>query len=788
MSFYCSLEAVNNTWLCYFRQPMKAAIALQCITGQCVYKDLKPPPTPGSGADFWTGELVTLLAMAALLVLLLAGMALYIFRTSAVYEPLEGDAQADDSLADAVAYVSPAVLSWTTVSCVVPIGLRKGKRVLDRVSGLAGAVDDAAGGSSSGPGDSGMFGILGPSGAGKTTLLDILAGRLSRGYSVTGTLRLDGAVATGRDVSRVSGYVPQDDVLPGTSTVFEYLTFHAELRLPRSMGRQQRRSRVHGVLAELGLGKVGSSLIGDAFRRGLSGGEKRRLSLAVELLSRPRLLFVDEATTGLDSTNAAKVVDILAGLCRRGVTCVLCIHQPRPDMFRLLTRVLVLSGDGAMVFSGPSHLAGAHFSSLGHPPPAGVNVADFMLDMVLHSTPDEVARLVDGFRSSEVQGGNALLAERAQLQVSYSATSRPQAPSSRYTAGYGLQLRMLCGRLLRNAYRHPLLFWLQFGATLAVALCLGVVFARAGVDTPGIQDRLGSLFFMLLYLSFMTLSSLPVWREERLLFLRERAAGAYGTAAYFTAVVLFDILPLRVVPPFFFAMFTYPMIGLHPRCGSCVAWFVGVLILANVSATIVCMLIGILAPSNAVANVVGSFIMLTFGLFGGFLLSKSATPALLRWLADASFMNVAFEALAVTEFHDNDVNFYFTSAINSTVFPAPIPVTGDQVRVVGVPMSLAALQTCPLTPDCSASSTGARHVRLLACAVLSRHPGAGGHDGRLRCRHLCPAQVWRAPRLGPPHETRLATPRRGAARADADRPRRAPGGRVRPGGTAACRT
>jgi len=547
------------------------------------------------------------------------------------------------------------------------------------VSGLAGAVDDDDAGDGMAAG-SGLFGILGPSGAGKSTLLDILAGRQSRAYEVSGALYLDGAAASARDVSRVSGYVPQTDVLAGTSTVFEYLTFHAELRLPRSMSRAQRRARVYSVLNELGLMKVGNSFIGDAFRRGLSGGEQRRLSLAVELLSQPRLLFVDEATTGLDSTNAAKVVDILAGLSRRGVTCVLSIHQPRPDMFRLLTRVLVLSGDGAMVFSGPSHLADAHFGSLGHAPPAGVNIADFMLDTVLHATPEEVARMVDGFRSSEVQGANALLSERARLQLTYTAPSRPVMPATKYVASYSLQLRMLCGRLLRNAYRHPLLFWLQFGATLAVAVCLGVVFAHAGVDTPGIQDRLGSLFFMLLYLSFMALGSLPVWRDERLLFLHERAAGAYGTAAYFSAVVLFDILPLRVVPPFFFAIVTYPMIGLHPRCGDCISWFVCVLIMANVAATTLSMLLGTIAPSVAVANVAGSFTMLITGLFGGFLLSKAATPAALKFLMDTSFISAAFEALAVTEFHANDANFYFTSAINSTVFPAPIPVTGEQVR------------------------------------------------------------------------------------------------------------
>ena len=621
-------------------------------------------------------------------------------------EQLGDEPNADD--ADVAIVDRGLVLEWRDMRCHLQVewwkGNAKPKCILASVSGLAGAVDDDDAGDGMAAG-SGLFGILGPSGAGKSTLLDILAGRQSRAYEVSGALYLDGAAASARDVSRVSGYVPQTDVLAGTSTVFEYLTFHAELRLPRSLSRAQRRARVYSVLNELGLMKVGNSFIGDAFRRGLSGGEQRRLSLAVELLSQPRLLFVDEATTGLDSTNAAKVVDILAGLSRRGVTCVLSIHQPRPDMFRLLTRVLVLSGDGAMVFSGPSHLADAHFGSLGHAPPAGVNIADFMLDTVLHATPEEVARMVDGFRSSEVQGANALLSERARLQLTYTAPSRPVMPATKYVASYSLQLRMLCGRLLRNAYRHPLLFWLQFGATLAVAVCLGVVFAHAGVDTPGIQDRLGSLFFMLLYLSFMALGSLPVWRDERLLFLHERAAGAYGTAAYFSAVVLFDILPLRVVPPLFFLL-SYFMIGLRQGCWLCLVRFAGSLILSCVAASSLCMLIGILAPSNATANVIGSLILLSTALLGGFFVQATRLPRYLQLLSCFSPMRLAFDALSVNEFH-GVAGFSFTSQVSPET---RVAVTGDGIlgtfglsnswRAFGDDLSMLAALVCILLTLC----------------------------------------------------------------------------------------
>lgn len=149
-----------------------------------------------------------------------------------------------------------------------------------------------------------ITGILGPSGAGKSSLLDILAGRKRSGEGrAVGhvSLTVDGRRCRGgpREIRRLAGYVPQEDVLPGTLSCYEHLMFHARLRMPRSATHADRRARALVILAELGLSRVADSRVGDARRRGLSGGEKRRLSIAAELMSRPPLLFLDEPTTGL---------------------------------------------------------------------------------------------------------------------------------------------------------------------------------------------------------------------------------------------------------------------------------------------------------------------------------------------------------------------------------------------------------------------------------------------------------------------------------------------------------
>eukprot|EP00798_Chlamydomonas_sp_ICE-L_P020669 gene20669-27459_t len=416
--------------------------------------------------------------------------------------------------------------------------------------------------------------------------------------------------------------------------------------------------QVWNIINELGLSTVAHCFIGDSYTRGLSGGEKRRVSIACELLTLPSLLFLDEPTTGLDSTNAARVVDIMASQATAGITIVMSIHQPRPDIFRLMDRLLLLSGQGQVVFSGPVSYAASHLAGLDLSPPGPtVPIADYLLDMVIRSSTGEVNQMVNMWKSSAMSHMSTALASSL-------ADAPLPLPPRKFSASFVEQLTALAGRLLRNTYRHPFLVVLNFGATLAAAVGLGVFFRNAGTDTAGIQNRLGVLFFMLLYLSLMSLSCLPVWRDDKLLFLRERGSGLYNAPAYFTAVV---------IPPVFFALFSYPAIGLHPTCSACILWFVWTLIVANVTSASMCMAIGAAAPSNTVANMVGSLTVMLLLLFGGFLLNKDKIPVYCKWISSTSFFNYAYEALAVNEFH------HFPADFTSGVLP-PLRITGDVVH------------------------------------------------------------------------------------------------------------
>ncbi|KAL0042544.1 hypothetical protein WJX79_003095 [Trebouxia sp. C0005] len=697
----CKPQAVNGTFQCYFGQEgaFLASLGMQCQTGSCIYNSTHPeppgppappapPPLPPHEHHDVAAEIITLISIGLVVSLGMILGGFLIYQDSRLSQERykawsEGEMNAttvtasllgpDDISTDVVMDSMPetVALDWRNISCSI---YKAGGQRLQVLTGVSGVTSTAhtSDSDTQGAKKGCLFAILGPSGAGKTTLLDILAGR-RRGIGVTGQLTLNGHPVDGKVTRNTVGYAQQEPELPGTSTVWEYLRFHARLRMPDEQKRNNgAESRVWGVISQLGLNKVAHSLIGDAFTRGVSGGERRRVAIAAELLTSPACLLLDEPTTGLDSSNASRVVDILSGLASAGVTVIITIHQPRPDILRLMDRMLLLSDNGQVVYSGPLDSAAPYFKDVGFvADELRSNIADYMLDLVIRAADADVAVMVERFAGSDIAAKDDAAVQELCQSPWPLGPPRPHPP-------YLLQLRVLSTRLMRKLYRHPFLILVNFIATLVTAVALGLIFRNAGVDTGGIQNRLGCLFFMLLYLSMMSLSSLPIWRAEKLLFIRERDAGAYGTPAYYTAVLLFDIVPMRVVPPLFFAMFSYWMIGLHTQCTSCIFAFIGVLVSANIAATTMSQAIGAAVASVRVANLLGSLAIMMFLLFGGFLLNRDQVPWYCTWIADLSYFNYAYEALAVNEFHHAPVDFIFTSPLNDSVLP-PLRVSGDGV-------------------------------------------------------------------------------------------------------------
>ncbi|XP_002530787.2 ABC transporter G family member STR [Ricinus communis] len=225
-----------------------------------------------------------------------------------------------------------------------------------------------------------IMAIMGPSGAGKSTFLDALAGRIAQG-SLEGSVKVDGKPVTTSYMKMISSYVMQDDQLFPMLTVFETFMFAAEVRLPPSISRNEKKQRVYELLDQLGLTSTAHTYIGDEGRRGVSGGERRRVSIGIDIIHKPSLLFLDEPTSGLDSTSAFSVVEKVKHIAKGGSIVLMTIHQPSYRIQMLLDRIAVLAR-GRLVYMGSPAALPAYLCGFERPVPDGENSLEYLLDVI----------------------------------------------------------------------------------------------------------------------------------------------------------------------------------------------------------------------------------------------------------------------------------------------------------------------------------------------------------------------------------------------------------------------
>ncbi|KAL8041794.1 hypothetical protein ABFX02_09G007000 [Erythranthe guttata] len=225
-----------------------------------------------------------------------------------------------------------------------------------------------------------VMAIMGPSGAGKSTFLDALAGRIAQG-SLQGSVRIDGKQVTTSYMKMISSYVMQDDQLFPMLTVYETFMFAAEVRLPPSISTVEKKRRVVELLDQLGLTSATHTYIGNEGKRGVSGGEKRRVSIGIDIIHKPSLLFLDEPTSGLDSTSAYSVVEKVKDIAKSGSIVLMTIHQPSFRIQMLLDRITVLAR-GRLIYLGSPVSLPAYLSGFQRPVPDGENSLEYLLDVI----------------------------------------------------------------------------------------------------------------------------------------------------------------------------------------------------------------------------------------------------------------------------------------------------------------------------------------------------------------------------------------------------------------------
>lgn len=342
-------------------------ITLKCHAGECLYMT----DVPGYSRpvkEINTPLIAGVIAGCALFVVLVILVVWYLSRRSfKKYGPVHLSDDSDDENAQLMVEHKPASLQFENVSYHL-----NGKQILSGIRGITL------------PGQ--LMAIMGASGAGKTTFLDILARKNKRGV-VEGNFYVNGEKVPDEEYRSVIGFVDQDDTMLSTLTVHETILTSALLRLPRDMSISMKEQRVYEVEKQLGIHHIKDQLIGseEGNGRGISGGEKRRVGIACELVTSPSILFLDEPTSGLDAFNAFNVVECLVTLAKNyNRTVIFTIHQPRSNIVALFDH-LVLLAKGRTVYSGRFSDCQQYFDRIGYPCPTGFNIADYLVDLTMHA-------------------------------------------------------------------------------------------------------------------------------------------------------------------------------------------------------------------------------------------------------------------------------------------------------------------------------------------------------------------------------------------------------------------
>ncbi|XP_026377739.1 ABC transporter G family member 11-like [Papaver somniferum] len=475
-----------------------------------------------------------------------------------------------------------------------------------------------------------ILAIMGPSGSGKSTLLDALAGRLPSNTKQSGSIKVNGrkqALAFGTSV-----YVTQDDTLTTTLTVKESVYYSAMLQLPKSMTSSEKNERVETTIREMGLQEEMNTIIGGWSSKGLSGGQKRRVSICIEILTRPKLLFLDEPTSGLDSASSYHVMDRIVNLTQQcGMTVIASIHQPSSEVFDLFHNLCLLSY-GRTIYFGPTSAAYEFFTFSGFPCPTMRNPSDHYL-RTINKDFDKVS-LIKNVDTEQVFVGNKqatteeainILVEsykssqfflQVKHRVSEISNKEGRVLEKRSQANFFAQSFVLTRRSFVNMYRDLGYYWLRLGVYVLVSVCLGTIFYDIGHSFGSIQARGSMLMFVATLLTFMSIGGFPSFTEDMMIFGRERLNGHYSVAAFVIGNTLSSI-PYLLVNTLIPGSIAYYLVGLQKGFEHFV-FFVLVMFISVILVESLMMVVASMVPNYLMGIIIGAGIQAIMMLNAGF--------------------------------------------------------------------------------------------------------------------------------------------------------------------------
>ncbi|XP_021861761.1 ABC transporter G family member 5 isoform X1 [Spinacia oleracea] len=502
-----------------------------------------------------------------------------------------------------------------------------------------------------------ILAIVGPSGAGKSSLLEILAGKLT---PHSGSILINSNAIETANFNKISGYVTQKDMLFPLLTVEETLLFSAKLRL--KLPPSELTSRVKSLMQELGLDHVANTRVGNDGIRGISGGERRRVSIGVDVIHDPKVLILDEPTSGLDSTSALQIIDMLKNMAEtRGRTIILSIHQPGFRIVKLFNSILLLA-NGTVLHHGTVDQLGSKLGQMGLELLPHCNVVEFAIDY-LETIQQQQQQQQENSALSLQQAASAAPQQRRKTLQQLFQQSRVMDEESAYmgveveTHSFANsrveEIMILSHRFSKLVLRTKELFACRTLQMLVSGLVLGSIFYDLKHDLEGAFERVGLFAFILTFLLSCTTEALPIFLQEKEILMKETSSGSYRVSSYVIANAVV-YLPFLLILAILFTVPVYWLVGLKPEFSAFAHFLLLIwLILYTANSVVVCF--SALVPNFIVGNSVISGVMGSFFLFSGYFISKKDIPRYWIGMHYVSLFKYPYEGFLINEFSGSKV-------------------------------------------------------------------------------------------------------------------------------------
>ncbi|XP_076894183.1 ABC transporter G family member 29-like [Bidens hawaiensis] len=499
--------------------------------------------------------------------------------------------------------------------------------------------------------------LMGVSGAGKTTLMDVLAGRKTGGY-IEGDIRISGFPKKQETFARISGYCEQNDIHSPTVTVHESLIYSAFLRLSKEVSKEDKMVFVSEVMELVELDNIKDAIVGLPGVSGLSTEQRKRLTIAVELVANPSIIFMDEPTSGLDARAAAIVMRAVRNTVDTGRTVVCTIHQPSIDIFESFDELLLLKRGGQVIYSGPigthSQQIIEYFEAVKGVPkiPEKYNPATWMLEV-----SSGAAEMRLGIDFAEYFTTSSFYQRNKSLVKELSAPP-PGAVDLHFETQYARspwgQFKSCLWKMWWSYWRNPDYNLVRFCFTLLCAVMVGTVFWKIGNQKSSSNDLstvIGAMYSAIFFVGINNCQTVqPVVATERTIFYRERAAGMYSSFPYAMAQVIVEI-PYVLLQTIYYTIIVYSMVSFEWTVDK-FFWFFFLDFFSFLYFTYFGMMTVSITPNDQVAAIFAAGFYLLFNIFSGFYIPHPKIPRYWIWYYWICPMAWTVYGCIVSQYHD----------------------------------------------------------------------------------------------------------------------------------------